>query len=87
MSMNDFLIENELLIKYEGPGGQISVPDGVTAIGERAFDRTGVTSVTLPVGITVIKERAFFGCAALAEIYLPEGLETIEAETFSGCRA
>ena len=87
MSMNKYLIEQGVLTKYEGPGGQVIVPDGVTAIGVRAFDRTGVTSVTLPTGISVIHERAFFGCSALTDISLPEGLDIIEGEAFSGCRA
>ena len=34
---NDFTIENNILIKYTGPGGDVVIPDGVTAIGDQAF--------------------------------------------------
>ena len=39
---NDFVIENGVLKKYVGPGGDVVVPKGVTVIGEEAFsnDRT-----------------------------------------------
>ena len=33
----DFIIENGVLKKYVGPGGDVVIPDGVTSIGEEAF--------------------------------------------------
>ena len=35
---SDFVIENGGLIKYVGPGGDVLIPDGVTKIGDGAFD-------------------------------------------------
>ena len=35
---SDFIIENGVLKKYVGPGGDVVIPEGVTAIGELAFD-------------------------------------------------
>ena len=33
----DFVIENGVLKKYVGPGGDVVIPDGVTAISASAF--------------------------------------------------
>ena len=35
---NDFVIEQGVLTKYTGPGGNVVIPEGVTEIGEDAFD-------------------------------------------------
>ena len=38
--MNDtkeFEIENGVLKRYTGPGGDVVIPDGVTSIGDQAF--------------------------------------------------
>ena len=34
---NDFVIEQGVLTKYTGPGGDVVIPDGVTEIGYQAF--------------------------------------------------
>lgn len=44
-----FVIENGVLTKYIGPGGDVAIPEGVTEIGKSAFyDCAGLTSVTIP---------------------------------------
>ena len=32
-NMQDFVIENGVLEKYKGPGGDVAIPEGVTEIG------------------------------------------------------
>ena len=34
---SDFIIENGVLTKYIGPGGDVIIPEGVTEIGFKAF--------------------------------------------------
>ena len=34
---DDFEIINGVLVEYKGNGGAVTIPDGVTAIGEKAF--------------------------------------------------
>ena len=34
---SDFIIENGVLIEYVGPGGDVVIPGGVTAVGSQAF--------------------------------------------------
>ena len=45
------------------------IPDGVTEIGEYAFDRcTSLTSVTIPASVTSIGDYAFYYCKSLASV-------------------
>ena len=49
---NGFVIENGRLIKYEGPGGSMEIPEGVTEIGDRAFRYCkGLTEVMIPATV------------------------------------
>ncbi len=57
---NDFVIENGVLKKYKGPGGDVVVPDGVTKIGDSAFRLSSeVTSITFPDSVTSIGSDPF----------------------------
>ena len=48
----------------------IHIPDGVTSIGNDAFDGCrGLTSVTLPKSISTIYDDAFFACNRLSTVY------------------
>jgi hypothetical protein len=58
--LKDFVIENGVLRKYIGEGGDVVIPDGVTDIGYEAFNncRT-ITSITMPDSVTEIWKYAF----------------------------
>lgn len=80
---SDFVIENGVLKKYIGAGGDVVIPDGVTAIGDAAFAAcSSVTAVTIPDSVTSIGERAFVGCRSLMRIKIPAGIEKIEKDAF-----
>ena len=86
MSQRDFVIQNGILTKYQGPGGAVDVPAGVTGIGYRAFEGcTSLTSVSLPDGLTDIGSFAFQGCTGLTGVSLPDSLTQIESYAFDGC--
>ena len=86
MSQRDFVIQNGVLTKYQGPGGAVDVPAGVTTIGSSAFrDCTALTSVSLPGGLTEIGDWAFQDCTSLTSISLPDGLTAIGYSAFWGC--
>ena len=83
----DFVIRKGVLNSYKGPGGDVTIPEGVTEIGGYAFEGcTGLTSVTIPAGVTEIGEEAFSGCAKLTSVTIPEGATEIERSAFDGCK-
>ena len=44
----------------------VTIPEGVTCIGERAFEQCHeLLYVTIPSSVTIIGENAFFGCSGL----------------------
>ena len=64
----------------------ISIPNGVTSIGEGAFQGCSkLSSVTIGNNVTSIGERAFQNCSALDSIIIPEGVTSIKRQTFYGC--
>ena len=85
--LEDFQIENGLLVKYRGEGGHVVVPDGVTAIRQNAFGEYGpISAITFPAGLRWVGEFAFNNCDALQEVHAPS-LEAWLAIDFQGFRA
>lgn len=85
-NMNDFVIEDGVLIKYTGKGGNVVIPEGIAKIGKKAFFRKGkVNSVTVAEGTEEIGEQAFAGCRTLEWVKLPQSVKTICDEAFRDC--
>ncbi len=84
----DFTIEDGVLTKYNGLGGDVVIPDGVTEIGEGAFGLcSGMTSVTIPDSVTRISGSAFAACSSLTSVTIPDSVTCINHYAFSGCTA
>ncbi len=65
---------------------RIVIEDGVTGIGERAFELFDtVESIEIPNTVTSIGERAFESCTALTAITIPESVTSIGWAAFSSC--
>lgn len=84
----DFIYADEertVIEKYIGSSEIVTVPAGVTVIGEEAFRGRSITSVTLPDGVVEIGEYAFSNCTGLTSIVLPNTVENIGQYAFSNC--
>ncbi len=83
-----FDISSGALRRYNGPGGEVTVPDHITALCKGAFQGCEtVTGVTLPEGLRTIGKRAFCGCVKLERVTLPQSLTTIGPYAFQNCAA
>ncbi|MCQ2483757.1 MAG: leucine-rich repeat domain-containing protein [Clostridia bacterium] len=84
--VEEFVIENGVLVEYNGNGGDVVIPDGVTSIGKSVFEGCeNLTSVKIPDSVIIIGSLAFEDCSNLTSVTLPNGLKAIENETFMNC--
>ena len=84
---SDFVIENGVLTKYIGPGGDVVIPDGVASVGGWAFcDCSNLMSITIPNSVTSIGNWAFCECSSLTNITIPNNVTNIGYRAFYKCR-
>ena len=66
----------------------VSVPEGVTEIGDGAFSNfRNLRGVVLPDSVERIGSKAFQNCESLKSLTLPTDLRELEADAFEGCGA
>ena len=76
------MIEKKLN-RYDGPGGKIVIPDGITTIGMMAFhNRNDIRSVVIPTSVTRIETYAFHDCLNLTSVTLPRNLAFVGPQAF-----
>ena len=64
----------------------IVIKDGVTSIGQYAFDTaTRLSSITIPNSVTRIGEGAFAGCRGLTSVTIGNSVTSIGERAFYGC--
>ena len=63
----------------------ITVPQGIRAIAENAFNSSACSSIILPDSLTEIGSNAFGSCPNLKELVIPEGVKTIGGQAVYGC--
>ena len=81
-SSKDFEISGTTLARYLGEASEVTVPNGITEIGAKAFESNKkIRKVILPKTVRCIEEEAF-KFSGLEEIVLPEGLESIAQYAF-----
>ena len=75
------MIVNGILIDGTTCSGEVTIPDGVTNIGNYTFRNcTGLTSIKIPKNVTSIGKNAFDGCTDLKEVLLENG-STLTSES------
>jgi hypothetical protein len=74
------------MFAYLGGASVITLPDGVTSIGYRAFSGcTSLVNVTIPDGVLSIGAYAFSSCTGLTTITIPGSVKDIGTYAFAGC--
>lgn len=71
---------------YTTSVANITIPDTVKSIGNRAFfSCTSLSTITIPDSVTSIDTYALCGCSLLTKIVLPNNITHIPAGFLSGC--
>ena len=63
----------------------ITIPNGVTSIGDEAFRDCSVKSITIPNSMTSIGKHAFQNCQGLTSITIPNSVTSIGEGAFWTC--
>ncbi|MFI3202432.1 MAG: leucine-rich repeat domain-containing protein [Eubacteriales bacterium] len=95
ISENTYLIEEEFvlekgsdkLIEYTGIDRWVTVPEGVTAIGENAFVDCEFSTIQLPSSVTIIETNAFVNCGNLSKVSIPSTLTYLGDDAFVQCES
>lgn len=67
---------------------RISLPDGLTRIGDLAFyECINLSAINIPASVEVIGEAAFYRNSSMTMLTLNEGLRSIGRKAFSECEA
>ena len=89
-AMNDYLLgyKSAPWLKYHDAITIVSLPDGLTTIGDYAFytcNNAELTSITISASVTSIGESAFEGCTSLASIEIKSSECKIGKRAFQSC--
>ena len=86
VNTEDFIIEDNALVKYSGNGGYVIIPYNVTDIKNHAFsDCKSLTGVKIPDGVVSIGAFAFYDCTGLTEVAIPDSVTSIGKAAFAYC--
>ena len=75
----------KILLSYAGSAEEVTLPDGVTEIGNAVFyGNTTLKKLTMPDTVKTVGERAFYDCISLADIEFSKNIETVGNFAFQG---
>ena len=83
-----FVIDGDILKKYNGKDEQVTIPDGLKKIASSAFkDNKTLNEVILPTTIETIGQNAFDGCSNLKKVIRSQEskLKQISSYAFKNC--
>ena len=74
-AIDKFFNKNQDLQDLRDRNISVTIPNGVTEIGEEAFyDCSSLTSINIPDGVTRIGDDPFADCLSLEELVIPDDL-------------
>ncbi len=90
------IVGNGVLLKYNGTGGDVVIPDTVRYISDAFYTEYGslylekekninINSVKIPDSVTTIGEYAFYNCTTVTSIDIPDTVTTILDKAFYDC--
>ena len=82
--VGNYRIAGDCLLEYNGDGGAVTIPSGVTRIMDDVFMYKGLTSVTLPSGLTEIGGGAFYG-NDFTSFVIPDTVTKVGTGAFAYC--
>lgn len=85
-SEDGFIIENGVLLHYIGTAETVTIPAGVTSIGDYAFAHN-YTLKQLIIGndVVTIGDYAFYQCLSLQGVVIGDSVQAIESFAFDQC--
>ncbi|MDD4292204.1 MAG: S8 family serine peptidase, partial [Clostridia bacterium] len=82
----DFVIEDGVLMAYNGEGGDVVVPDGVISTAQYVFSKsTTITSITFPEGFTTLGSNSVSFLPNLTKLVFPSTLTTFTQQNIYAC--
>ena len=89
--MEEFQVERNVLVAYNGEAESVTVPDGIKAIGDGCFrDKPFIKEIKLPAGLEKVGAYAFAGTGITSLSFDKESVEIgkgveIKEYAFAGC--
>jgi len=86
MNAGGFVIENSILLRYNGTDPSLKIPHGVSLIAPEAFKGCqSLCSIVIPDGVTKIGMDAFADCTCLVSVAIPQSVTEIDVGAFQNC--
>lgn len=82
---SDFFVWNGCLFAYRGNSKTPVIPSGVCGIGDKVFENSDITGVTIPEGVRYINNGAFKNCTSLKNVKIPKSVQKIGGYAFYEC--
>ena len=86
-NINDFIIEDGVLVKYTGYDVDVVIPDAVTSLGEACFKGcTSLKSAAISSSVSYLGKACFGDCHSLESVTIPPSVTYFGECCFAGCK-